>query len=112
MKTTNWISQNSKKMAKGIAGIFVMKLLIIGSIFLIQSCQLEDDIDLSPQSISQNKFLSTIKQNSASLKAIPFKRKEILNKDRNNILSDDFQNVYVYSESTTDFDGNFSGTNQ
>jgi hypothetical protein len=58
-----------KKFAKGMFAIFTIKLLLVGIIFVIQSCQTDYEIfENSEQQIALNKFESLAKKQRLDLK--------------------------------------------
>ena len=57
-----------KKFAKGMFAIFTIKLLLVGTIFVIQSCQTDNEIfENSEKQITLNKFESLAKKIKVSI---------------------------------------------
>lgn len=68
-----------KKFAKGMVAIFTIKLLLVGTIFVIQSCQTDNEIFENPeQQIALNKFESLAKKTTIRLESVAIKQNSLL----------------------------------
>jgi hypothetical protein len=82
MKILNQFNDITKKVAKGMIAIFAIKLILIGGLFIFQSCQLEatsSDDNL----VSKNNFLKSLGETENNLNLISLKKSE----KGNNFLS-------------------------
>lgn len=69
-----------ESLAKGFIGIFMIKLLLAGSIFLIQSCDLESEIfDNTEEQIALQKFESLVRKETVRFKKIIDKQNSLSN---------------------------------
>lgn len=96
------IKNPTKKLVKGFAGIFVIKLIILAVILVVQSCQKENSPQSKNQLIAKENFINSINSNMKSFKKLTLQKTPTAGIKTNSDSysgSQDYASITLYDES-------------
>lgn len=90
------IKKGLHKFAKGMFAIFTIKLVLVGILFLIQSCQ-NDNLDLNLKKKSQEELLASLELTKQNVNSIEVKRINNNQLNKNDLVAYDLEEVNTLS---------------